>query len=429
GGWAGLAAAIELTHQGIPVTLIESAKSCGGRARRVSYRDAQFDNGQHLLIGAYHETLRLLAICGVNLEQQIQRSPLHFTFYGDGKEQRSIRLPRLPAPLHMAAGIVLSRGMSWSTKMQLISASLKFLITGFRIKEDCSVDQLLQWAGQKSRTIKALWEPLCIATLNNPTPLASAKIFLRVLRDAFTQSYKDSDTLLCRDDLSSLFVDPAIKFIRDHGGEVLNSTRVNAIEIESSGIHRVVTDNTTINATNIILATPPSQAALLLEPLTVQHPQLTPLVKSLRLFEYQPIITLYLQYGETCRLPQPFVGFDGTLVQWLFDHSHFGRPGMMAAVISAEGEHSGLSREQIIQTVTGEISEHFADLGEPKQCWLIHEKRATFASTVDIDQIRPVNQTPIPGLSLAGDYTATGYPATLEGALMSGVASAHEIID
>ncbi|MDH3355659.1 MAG: hydroxysqualene dehydroxylase HpnE [Chromatiales bacterium] len=423
-GWAGLAAAIELTRQGVPVTVIESAKACGGRARKIDYRGAQFDNGQHILIGAYREIFRLLKICGVDPQQVLQRAPLHFTFYGDGRKQRSIQLPRLPAPIHMAAGILQAKGMAWSTKWQLISASLRFLLRGFKLKSDCSVTALLQQAGQTESTIKALWEPLCIATLNTPPNIASAEIFLRVLKDAFTQSYRDSDTILSKVDLSTLFVEPAIRYIRAHGGEVLTSTRIKAIEINEKGITAALTDSMRIEAKNIILATPPPQTAQLLKP----HAQLHPLVESLQRFEYQPIITLYLQYSEATRLPHPFVAFDDALTQWLFDRDHCGQPGLMAAVISAEGEHRHWSRTQITDQVKEEIAAHFPHLGDATESWLIHEKRATFAATVGSNAYRPTNQTSTAGLWLAGDYTDTGYPATLEGAIISGVASAHGLL-
>jgi len=432
-GWAGLAAAIELSHRGHPVTVLESARSCGGRARRIDYRGAHFDNGQHLLIGAYHETLRLLNICGVDPVQIFQRAPLHFTFYGDGsdqngKAQRSIRLPRLPAPLHMATGILLAEGMKWSTKRQLISASLRFLLMRFKLKNDCTVDELLKQAGQDSATIKALWQPLCIATLNTPTHIASAEIFLRVLKDAFTRSYSDSDTLLSTVDLTTLFVEPAIRYICSNGGEVLTSLRIKAIEMDESGVTGVVTDSKTIESQNIILATPPPQAAQLLRPHIQSHPPLQSLVEALQQFEYQPMMTLYLQFDESARLPHPFVAFDDALTQWLFDRHHCGQPGVMAVVISAEGPHSHLSREEITFKATKEIALRFPDLGDPIDSWLIHEKHATFSATVGLNLIRSQSQTNIDGLWLAGDYTDTGYPATLEGALISGVVSANGIL-
>jgi squalene-associated FAD-dependent desaturase len=433
GGWAGLAAAVELTRQGVQVTLLESARSCGGRARRVVYRGMPFDNGQHLMIGAYQQTLRLLKICGVAPDQALLRAPLHFSFYGDGaapkgEVQRAIRLPRLPAPLHMASGILMATGMSWSTRYQLITASLRFMLKRFQLPADCSVDELLRQAGQDSQTISALWQPLCLATLNTPTHLASAEIFLRVLRDSFTRTYRDSDTMLARSDLTALLVDPAIRYIRAHGGEVHSAARVHEISLNHSGVTGVVSNGTTIEAKNLILATPPAQAAKLLQQHTQAHPLLNPLVVALQRFEYQPIITLYLQYDEAARLPQPFVGFDGTLIQWLFDRHLCGQAGVMAAVISAAGEHSSWSRQQLTAVVTAEIANHFPALGKPRDSWLLHDRHATFAATVGVNTIRPANQTAINGLWLAGDYTATGYPATLEGAILSGVAAGRGII-
>ena len=317
-----------------------------------------------------------------------------------------------------------ARGINGTTKRQLISASLRFMLRGFKLEKDCSVDALLQQAGQSRATVKALWEPLCIATLNTPTHIASAEIFLRVLKDSFTRSHKDSDTLIPNGDLSWLFVKPALRYIQAHGGEVLTSTRVEEIQLNNGGLHSVKTDGATLESRNIILTTPPYQTARLLRP----HQQFLPLVAALQQFEYQPIITLYLQYDESVRLPYPFVGFDDALTQWLFDRHHCGQPGVMAAVISCEGIHADWSREQITNRVKEEIDARFPELGDVKESWLIHEKRATFAASVGLNRLRPANQTAVDGLWLAGDYTATGYPATLEGALISGVASARGII-
>lgn len=303
-------------------------------------------------------------------------------------------------------------------------ASLRFMLMGFKLKTDCSVAELLQQAAQDNDTIKALWEPLCIATLNTPTNIASANIFLRVLKDAFTRSCRDSDTLIPISDLSALFVEPALRFIKEHGGEVLTSTRVKTIEQSDNGLLKVVTDNTTLLRNNLILAIPPHQSAPLLSP----HPQLSRLAQTLQQFDYQPIMTLYLQYDRQAQLAQPFIGFDEALTDWLFDRSHNGQPGLMAAVISSEGEHSNWSHDKVTRHVIAEIATHIPELGEPQKSWLIHEKRATFAAMVGINQLRPTNQTKVGGLWLAGDYTDTGYPATVEGAVISGVAAANGII-
>lgn len=424
GGWAGLAAAVELSHNGIPVTILESAKSCGGRARKITYQDSSFDNGQHLMIGAYHETVGLLKICGIDPEQVFQRAPLNFTFYNKNGGNRNIRLPRIVAPIHMIVGIMTASGISWSTKRQLIMASLRFMLMGFKLKTDSSVADLLQQVAQDNDTIKALWEPLCIATLNTPTNTASANIFLQVLKDAFTRSCRDSDTLIPVSDLSALFVEPALRFINEHGGEVLTSSRVKSIEQSDNGSFKVITDTATLESINVILAIPPHQSVPLLSP----HPQLSHLTEMLQQFTYQPIITLYLQYDRQAKLTQPFVGFDEALTDWLFDRSHNGQPGLMAAVISSEGEHSNWSRDKVTRHVIAEITARIPELGEPRKSWLIHEKRATFAATVGLNQHRPANRTKLGGLWLAGDYTDSGYPATVEGAVISGVAAANGII-
>ena len=163
--------------------------------------------------------------------------------------------------------------------------------------------------------------------------------------------------------------------------------------------------------------------------LLAPYPVLTALASSLQQFQYEPICTVYLQYPESARLPVPMLGMLGGVGQWAFDRQLCGQPGLIAVVISSSGIHMAWPNSQLVDVISAELANLFPRWPQPASTHVIREKRATFASQVNINQSRPTNQTAVEGLWLAGDFTQTGYPATLEGAVRSGVQCTQQIIE
>ncbi len=417
GGWAGLAAAVSLAGQGIPVTLFESAAQLGGRARRVEINGLVLDNGQHILLGAYRETLRLLATVGVDPRAVCHAPPLTLqvapAFY--------LSAAPLPAPWHLGFGLLKSRGISWGDKFSAIRFLAALKRAAFRIDPDFSVSALLAQQRQSPALNDYLWHPLCLAALNTPPQMASAQIFVNVLRDAFFGTRDDSRLLLPRIDLGQLLPDPAARFIAAQGGEIRLNQRILRVALDDGGF-ALHSDQGTQHFAQVICAVPPFRVADLLGQLT----PLQPVLEQIAAFQYQPIYTVYLQYAASTRLPFPMLGLSKALSQWVFDRGTLsGQAGLMAVIISAEGEHEALPHAALAETVTRELHEQ---LGFPAQAnWsqVIAEKRATFSCQPAI--ARPGNVTPIAGLFLVGDYTASDYPATLESAVRSGIQCALSI--
>ncbi|MDP3709200.1 MAG: FAD-dependent oxidoreductase, partial [Polaromonas sp.] len=186
-GWAGCAAAVEATRLGHQATLFEAARTPGGRARRVSAtwsgQPLDLDNGQHILIGAYAETLRLMKQLGVDEEASFLRLPLTMQF----PEGSGLKLPNWPAPLDALAGILTARGWSWADKRSLLKVALGWQLGRFQCPPGQSVADLCR--GLTPTAMAALIEPLCVSALNTPADRACGQVFLRVMRDAlFTQS-------------------------------------------------------------------------------------------------------------------------------------------------------------------------------------------------------------------------------------------------
>jgi hydroxysqualene dehydroxylase len=418
GGYAGMTAAVTLAQRGIPVTVFESAKQLGGRARGVMYNDTQLDNGQHLLLGCYHETLRLIELVGGNVERDFLRLPLQLDLHG----QFSLKAPRLPAPLHLLTALLSAQGLSFSQRLRAARFMLTMRLKKFRLAQDITVVQLLAAYQQDGNLILKLWEPLCIAALNTPIHKASGQILLNVLRDSLTRSRADSDMLLPRIDFTALFPQRAARYIEKHGGQVLTSNGVEKIAVYDNFIE-LTTAEETGQYSHVICATPPTVAANLLRPIT----SLTSIVEAIDSLEHQPIYTVYLQYPANVRLPCPMLGLHQRISQWLFDKGQIaGQHGLIAAVISAEGIHQNLSQDELAQKVIEELREGFGIADTPLWIKVIAEKRATFCCSPNL--ARPTQQTTLPRLMLAGDYTAGDYPATLEGAVISGIQCANLIL-
>src|SRR5688572_2255670 len=163
GGYAGLAAAVTLAEQRVPVTLYEAAKMLGGRARRVEHRDLPLDNGLHILVGAYTETLRLMRQVGADPDELLLRVPLTWIVH----ERFALRAASLPAPLHLLAGLVTARGATLADRAGAAGFMMRMRRRDYALERDTTVDALIQSQGETLK--RMLWRPLCVSALNTPS--------------------------------------------------------------------------------------------------------------------------------------------------------------------------------------------------------------------------------------------------------------------
>ena len=403
-GWAGLAAAVELAAQGHQLTVLEASPHLGGRARGFEHKDLLLDNGQHILLGAYRQTLRLMKLIGLKEADILLRLPLTLETPGHLK----LNTPALPAPLHLLAGLISAQGLSLYERLATLGFFAKLRVRNFKLVQDQTVAELL--SKQPARTVKLLWEPLCIAALNTPASIASAQVFLNVLRDSFSHNRADSDMLLPRHDLSALFPQAAARYVTEHGGNILSGTTAKSLHLQHNG---VVIDGEHFD--KVVCAVAPHQLAALLQ----EIPEAATALHMVSKFSYQPIATVYLQYPSTFTLPSPMLGLNGGDAQWVFDRGTLcGQHGLIAASISTVGEYQKQSHDQVAIAVHQQLQALISNLPALQWHQVIVEKRATFACVAGLQ--RPANITAHPHLFLAGDYTAGDYPATLEGAVRSG---------
>lgn len=411
-GWAGLAAALTLAEAGQKITLYEAARAAGGRARSTELGHGQLDNGPHLLLGAYHSTLALLGKLHLDLGTVLLRQPLVL----ETPPAFRLACPPLPAPMHVLAGLAGARGLTLSEKWAAASFARRLLMAPHPADSRQSVAELL--TGQPARVVEQLWEPLCVAALNTPTERASAAVFCNVLRAALGERRADSDFLLPRVELGRLLPEPVLDRLTTAGNTVRLATRVSRITVEPGG-YRVASTAGDTRHTHVILAAAPQHVLRLIAAL----PELAPTARCIAQFGYEAIATLYVQFEPSVRLPQPLIGLAGAPAQHAFDRGlTHGQAGLVAIVASAcarlPSRWEEAARAQLVR-FTGSAQVHWQRA--------VIEKRATFACVPGLE--RPGNRTALPGFFLAGDYTASPFPATLESAVMSGVESAHLLLE
>lgn len=412
GGWAGCAAALSLAEAGVAVTLFEASRTLGGRARGVQLDGEALDNGQHILLGAYAQTLELIErVRPAAAPAGLWRLPLTL----EQPPDFSLACPRLPAPLHLAAGLLGARGLGWGDKL----SAARWAHARIRDAEntlDGSVSRFT--AAQPEKLNRLLWHPLCMSALNTPPDIASAQVFRNVLRAAFGGRHRHSDLLLPRQDLTALFPAPAAARLTERGSSVRLACRVTALAATADAVTLEMRDESAVFS-HAILAVAPQH----LPPLAARVPELQAIARQVATYGYQPIATAYLQYDPEFRLARPLYALADGPAQFVFDRgqSH-GQSGLLALVASAAAHLSADWVDQAAAQV-----QRIARSGAPRWRKSIVEKQATYSCVPGLP--RPAVATPHPRLFLAGDYTAGPYPATLESATLSGVQSAASLLE
>ena len=418
GGYAGMAAAVTLAQAGVAVTVYEAASHLGGRARRVEYKGVTLDNGLHVLIGACSEVQKLVQLVNRDAARMLLRLPLDWHMV----EGFRLRVRPLPAPFHLAVALATARGLGWRARWAAARFIGALRAARFQLTDDVTVSALLAAHRQHESAIRYLWQPLCASALNTPIDAASARVFVNVLRDGLAKTAAQSDLIIARENLTALFPEPAAEYVQAHRGEVRTGHTVSNV-VRRDGMFVVTAHGSAQAFTHVVCALAPQR----LEAAIGRIVELRPALEKVAQFRYLPIHTIYLQYANRVQMPAPMMGIGAGLAQWVFDREAIcGQDGLLAAVISAGGAHARLEQEELARRVDTELRRHFGPL--PPLAWhrVIAEKRATFACTAGIE--RPSARTPLEAFHLAGDYVESDYPATLEGAVRSGISAARAVL-
>lgn len=424
-GWAGLAAASQCRRHGHEVSLFEASRTAGGRARRVI--DPQLgtlDNGQHLMLGCYKLTLSLIQadIGDQGLETGFRRLPLQIK----SADQSLLVKARNggASRWNNLAALLFARGLSVSDKWALIR--LLFWLSQGDHNPDPShtVSDWLAQFKQPPATLRWLWHPLCLATMNTHPDRACATLFANVIKQSLLSAETGAtDFMVPAVDLSELWPDHVTNALQCRFGHVVRS-----IEPTSDGVR---VDGEGFDA--CVLATPAWGTQRLLEPLTgTAH-----LVADLKQFDYNTILTCYVGLQSPYKLPAPVLMLDHdpgkqTVGHWVFDRRALLRnPNQTSAdlafVVSDCASLTDMDDQSLAKHLVAELSNQLGctQALEIRASRCIHEKRATFAAVPKL--ARPGFKTAWPHLVLAGDWTDTGLPAVIEGAVKSGLLAADAL--
>ena len=454
GGWAGLSAAISALDHGHEVHVYEAASRLGGRARSVDGKvvaqegsdtvirhPETIDNGQHILLGAYSATLQLMRRLGRDPDELFLHLPLNVQS-ADGTLSLNCT-GALPPPLNIAAGFLLAQGLTLVEKLAVLRAMQRLRRGRWRTPEGTTVLDWLLDQRQPARVQTLLWQPLCIATLNTPVEDACAQLFANVLRDSLGSSDRHaSDMLIPRVSLSELWPDSVLEMAapyprRSHDTlpqalRVRLSTTIKRISIlEDSPDGSITLDDLPQRYDAVIVACNTPSAVRLLETLPPQEGA-AELIRTLRAFHHAPIATLTLHFSRPWKLAAPMLMLHenrarGHFGQWLFRGQN-DEDGLAHIVISDAGALASRPRKDAIASLMEQLKEQVRGTPMPPVTShaLITEKRATFLAVPRLK--RPGHRTPWPGVWLAGDWTDTGYPAVLEGAVRSGRDAVMEML-
>jgi squalene-associated FAD-dependent desaturase len=440
GGFAGLAAAIALQERRHQVVLLERRGILGGRA--TSFRDAvtgeDVDNGTHLMVGAYTATLDLVRRAGAwDLLRPQENLRIEWV---DDRGFSALDCPPLDAPLHLLAGLLGLR-VPWSVKLQVTRFGLA--VRFGRPPAGLTLAEYFARTGQGGAARRLLWDPLALAILNEPVERSAAVLFHRVYRETFLRDHRASRLVFLRRGWGVLF-ERLARYFEGRGGVVRRGARAEAFEIAAGRVRGVrhaqrSTEREEIRAGRgpearvepadaVVSAVPaPALLALLPEEWRARAP-----FAGLARLGRSPIVSVELWLDRVV-VDRPMVGLRECEVEWVFDKGRLygrgGAPQHLAFIVSAAYRSAPKTNADLVAAAEGALRRYFPTMAGTKvqRTLVLREPDATFASSPEAEELRPGPDSPLPGLVLAGDWTSTGLPATIEGAVRSGLRAAERV--
>lgn len=431
GGFAGIAAAAALAEQGRSVVVLERRRLLGGRA--CSFQDPasgeEIDNGQHLLMGCYRNTLELLEKIGTRDQLKSQES-LQVEFLDDKGKIHELDCSRGPGVLGLLLGLLSLSSISVADKLRLIFLLPSIFLASSRNRQ--TVSEWLDRTWQSPQIQKHFWEPLCLASLNESPDRAAADLLKVVLREAFRGSKKSSALLFPMDGLSELTGEKAMQYLEARGGRVFTRLAVTRLQLDADKVaHAEFLDGKTIEAGAFISALPPAALAKILP---AQFKSAHPSYDRLDQFQTSPILSIHLWLSKPLT-DRPFLALLNSPIHWVFNRELIQRKieapyHPYSLIVSGAHDLAKFSNLALQTYLERELARYFPHF-EAKQIQkikIIKELEATILPSPEMQMRRLGTKTAMKNLFLAGDWTATGLPATIESAVVSGKLAAAEAL-
>lgn len=421
GGWAGLSCAIELQDKGFEVTVLEQSGRLGGRAS--SFKDKEsgeiLDNGQHLFMGCYSSTIQFLEKIGTLKNLRFQ-DKLSVDFINRKGKIFNLNCPALPAPFHLFFGLANLGTLSFLEKFRMLNV-YRALKNGSRNLKTKTVEEWLIAQGQSERARKYFWDLITIATLNEQPSIAEAESLKVVLKEAFFSAKEKSKIVLSTVGLSELCGPAAEKYLQNKNGRIQTNVLVSKINIEGDSVSGVVLRDGTVLKANVYVSSVPF---FILPQLLDREESQNTFFGRLKNLKSSPILSIALWFDEPVTHIE-FAGLLDTQVQWFFNKAKILKSGSkhISLVISGAHRHLAKSDEEILKMSLEELSDCFPKIRGSKlrRALIQREKNATLSPQIGYQEFRLPQKTPLKNFFLAGDWTDTGLPATIESAVLSGV--------
>jgi squalene-associated FAD-dependent desaturase len=427
GGLAGLAAALECADAGASVTLYEARTRLGGATFSIRRNGYWLDNGQHVALRCCTEYRGFLRRVGV--EHLLALQPrLRIPVLAENGRRATLDRAALPAPFHLTATLLRYRHLSVRERLAACRAGLALRAVE---PSDPEADQeafgdWLRAHGQSERAVATLWNLIALPTLNLQAENASLALAAKVLRTGLLDTTDAADVAVPLVPLQELHADPAAAVLERLGARIVTSARVVHVGSMPDGIRLDFADGSgSVHADAVVVAVPHDVAPQLLPPGVLDE------AASARL-GFSPIVNLHFHYDRTV-LHEPFAAAVGSPLQWLFDRtrpSGIDQGQLVSVSLSGADREIGASQAELRQRYVAAMQRL---LPETRQATLLEffvtrEPRATFRAEPGVGSLRPGTRTPMRGLYLAGAWTDTGWPATMEGAVRSGLAAARAVL-
>jgi hydroxysqualene dehydroxylase len=426
GGFAGLSAAVYLSEKHFKVTLLEASPKLGGRAYSLSNEklNSRFDNGQHIMMGCYENTIDFIRKIGAFDLLDIQKS-LEVNFVKPGGTVYKLKSPEYFYPLNLLVGILNYKALSLKERLKILDFFLDLICC---FPEDLGDKNIFEWLKEKKQSdnaIKSFWEILIVGMLNTNPENASAKLFAEVLKRVFLNGSQSASIVIPRTDLSNLYVRQSEEFIKNNSGEIRLSEKVQKFFIENNRIEKVVTDKNEYEDFDYVISAVPPHAFEKIEFVALDNSSINPLEELKKIAEeikYSPILNVHLWLREN-PFTEKFYGLIDSKIHWIFNHnSHISITTSNAAVFVL------MEEKEILSSFYSEIKKYFPIFNQDLiiDSKVIKEKRATFIPDTKTTSARERVLTTFGNMIIAGDWANTGLPSTIEGAVLSGRAASEK---